>query len=309
MSLKNRLAAWFGKENPAAPHSAAAPTAEDVGEEKVDAAAAHAPAPLPGESEGPTTPAPEVPESASLHELAAISGSRGSVQAALEKGADPTLRDSEGRTPLHIAAMNGNAEVIELLSGHLISVDPYDNYRISPLLYALRSPHPGAPEAAKRLISKGAVLTLNVAFRMGDLHLINRLFSENKDALKACKAPEELLTDLVAAIRGVCDEKIDARNARGDDAAVEAVETEVIDRYLPVIHRVVDQGLHPDTFDMAGRPALFEALQFSSTLLAESLLKLGANPEFETSDGQSPARAAAGAHPRMQALLREYGAE
>lgn len=301
MSLKNRLAAWFGKENPAGAESSVA-----SGTEETEAA------PPPPASETIDVPAPppeDPPECASLHDLAAIPGAAGRIQAALEKGADPALRDSEGRTPLHIAAMNGNADVIELLSGHLISVDPYDNHRISPLLYALRSPHPGAPEAAKRLIAKGAVLTLNVAFRMGDLHLINRLFSENKDALKACKAPDELLTDLVAAIRAACDEKIAARNARGDDAAVEAIESEVIERYLPVIHRVADQGVHPDTFDMAGRPALFEALQFSSTLLAETLLKLGANPEFVTPDGQTPAQAAGGAHPRMQALLREYGAE
>ncbi|MBX3178156.1 MAG: ankyrin repeat domain-containing protein [Candidatus Hydrogenedentes bacterium] len=301
MSLKNRLAAWFGKENPAGAESSVA-----AGTEETEAAP---PPPASEATDGPAMPAQDFPEPASLHELAAITGSAGRIEAALEKGADPALRDSEGRTPLHIAAMNGNAELIDLLSGHLISVDPYDNYRISPLLYALRSPHPGAPEAATRLIAKGAVLTLNVAFRMGDLHLINRLFSENKDALKSCKAPEELLTDLVAAIRGACDEKIAARNARGDDAAVEAIESEVIERYLPVIHRVADQGVHPDTFDMAGRPALFEAIRFSSTVLAEFLLKLGADPDFEAADGQTPAQAAGGAHPRMQALFQECGAE
>lgn len=253
-------------------------------------------------------PVPEAPrvEADTLLACALIPGAASRCRELLEEGADPLGRDTEGRTALHLAAWHGNLKVLEVLCGEVISVDPLDNYRVSPLLFALRSDCPGSAEAVQYLIAKGAKLTLNVAFAMGDLQLINRLYSENKKALAACKAPDELLGDLMRAIRRVCEKKA---VGKGEPEARAAAEAAIMERYVPIIHRVVDQGLNPDSFGVTGRPALFDAVAFDSTVLAEALLKFGADPNFETESGDTPLRTAGEGRPEMVALLREHGAE
>jgi len=302
MSLRKALAGIFGKKEEndvSSPAEEMMPAVENedlsVGDDGVAEEAAAAAA----------TPTGGV-VCDTLHACAQTPGSAARCRELLEKGANALAGDAEGRTPLHVAAWLGNLAVLEVLCAEVISVDPFDDYRVSPLLRALRSPEPGAGEAAQFLISKGAKLTLNVAFALGDLHLINRLFLDNRKAYEACKAQEELLSDLMRAIRRACAEKV---AAKGREADVAAVETAVMDKYLPVIQKVVDAGLDPDVFGVAGRAPLFEAVQFESTLLAETLLKLGADPNSIAQEDETPLQVAGAGRPAMQALLREHGAE
>lgn len=298
MSIKSKLAALFGKSD-SSPETEPAEGAESESPAAPESA-------VEVEAEPEVEQLPELVGCDTLHACASTPGSAARCRLLLEKGANALEGDVEGRTPLHVAAWLGNLEVLKVLCAEVISVDPFDDYRVSPLLHALRSPEPGAGEAAQYLISKGAKLTLNVAFALGDLHLINRLFLENRKAYEACKAPEELLTDLIRAIRRACAAKTGARDSGAD---VTEAETAVMDKYLPTTQKVVDAGLDPDLYGIAKRPPLFEAVQFNSTLLAETLLKLGADPNSISQEDETPLQVAGPGRPAMQALLREHGAE
>tara|TARA_R110001592_G_scaffold69033_1_gene211595 strand:+ start:206 stop:1207 length:1002 start_codon:yes stop_codon:yes gene_type:complete len=292
----------MGKGEGHADETTAPPTPEDTSEIIVDD-----PDMEDDEDEDDINDVPEAPGAhvVTLHECAATPGSAQRCHELLENGADPLKQDAEGRSALHVAAIHGNVEILEQLREHVISVDPFDIHRLSPLISAIRAEQDGAVQL---LIKQGAKLTLNVAFALGDLHLINRIFSEDKEAFKHCKAPDELMTDLTTAIRRECDKKI-TENGAANEAAKITIEETVIERYVPTIERVVDMGCHPDTFESAPYPALFQAVQFRSPRLAATLLRHDANPDFEADDGKTPLGVATAKRPAMQALLKEHGAE
>jgi ankyrin repeat protein len=294
MSLFKKLGGLFGKGEDGTDS-----TPDVVGAEGAAAEVAVPPDPAAPE------PAPPTVDAETLHECAATPGSVIRCRELLEKGEDPLKQDADGRSALHVAAVHGNLEILEELKEHVLSVDPYDIHRLSPLICAIRAEQ---DPAAQLLIKQGAKLTLNVAFALGDLHLINRLFSEDKDALKHCGAPDELMTDFVTAMRRECDKEITKKGA-GDEASRKAIEDDVLERSVPIIERLVDMGCHTDAFDSADRPALFQALQFQSTVLAAVLLRHDANPDFETEDGETPLSVVPDNSPEMLSLLKEHGAE
>lgn len=61
-----------------------------------------------------------------LH-LQAMLGSEGCVSALLEHGASALYRDSQGRTPLHLAASCGHTEILRTLLKAAIKSDPLDS--------------------------------------------------------------------------------------------------------------------------------------------------------------------------------------
>jgi ankyrin repeat protein len=75
------------------------------------------------------------------------------ARALLDSGADPSLADDGGVTPLHVAAREGDVEMIRLLLAHRSPVDPRDRYRATPLHYAAARKQVGAVRA---LLAAGA---------------------------------------------------------------------------------------------------------------------------------------------------------
>lgn len=68
-----------------------------------------------------------------LH-IACYSSDLETVEELLRRGADPSLRDYNGRSPLHIATIESTEWVVEtLLSSPRISVDALDNFKSTPL--------------------------------------------------------------------------------------------------------------------------------------------------------------------------------
>lgn len=59
--------------------------------------------------------------------LQAILGSEGCVCALLEHGASALYRDSQGRTPLHLAASLGHTELLQTLLKAAMKSDPLDS--------------------------------------------------------------------------------------------------------------------------------------------------------------------------------------
>lgn len=62
----------------------------------------------------------------------------------IERGARVNARTSEGLTPLHMAAQNGNIPIITLLLDHRARINPIDNKGWTPLDRAVKWRHPDA---------------------------------------------------------------------------------------------------------------------------------------------------------------------
>jgi ankyrin repeat protein len=93
-----------------------------------------------------TAKAPDI----SIHE-AAKEGNIEAVKQHLAAGANVNAKDTNGWTPLHLAALNGQKETTEILIAEGADVNAGD--KITPLHYAAQY---GEKEIVELLISKGA---------------------------------------------------------------------------------------------------------------------------------------------------------
>lgn len=85
----------------------------------------------------------------------------------LQNGADPSLKDNEGWNLLHCASQGGNPVIIELVVGHVPSIDSENNRGITPLMAAARL---GKVQAVKFLLEKGASPSLEDNSGWNSLH-------------------------------------------------------------------------------------------------------------------------------------------
>src|SRR2546421_5314690 len=87
-----------------------------------------------------------------LH-VAAGYGQKEMVALLLSHGANVNARRNNGATPLHIAAHHGNAEIIELLAAHGAEIDARAAKNLTPLHMAVVQ---GKREAVSRLLAHNA---------------------------------------------------------------------------------------------------------------------------------------------------------
>jgi len=86
----------------------------------------------------------------------------GLVEALIHRGADLTVTDRDGRTPLHLAAARGYVDIVSMLLDAGVDVDQRLRSGETPLHWAARS---GMAQSAALLISRGA--QVNAVCRMG----------------------------------------------------------------------------------------------------------------------------------------------
>jgi ankyrin repeat protein len=75
------------------------------------------------------------------------------VRDLLKQGADPDVRDEDGRTPLHQAVLGNSVGLLGLLLEAGASIDAKDHHGRTPLHFAAEE---HAPEIARILLGKGA---------------------------------------------------------------------------------------------------------------------------------------------------------
>jgi ankyrin repeat protein len=93
------------------------------------------------------------------------------VRDLLRRGADPDVRNDEGRPPLVSAILGGSQPLVELLLGAGADVDARDPHGWTPLHFAAQEV---LPEMAERLIAQGA--NVNAQDEEGNTPLARAIF-------------------------------------------------------------------------------------------------------------------------------------
>lgn len=217
-------------------------------------------------------------ESTLLHH-AAMHGSTECIAALVALGADPKAQDSEGCTPLMMAAAGGHVEAVRELLKHDDRLNHASKYGLTPLVFAASR---GQEAVLQLLLERGAEYDIFTAAARGDLARVKELVAKDP-ALVEKEAGSQ--TPLAWAA---------TRN-----------RPEVL-RFL------IDQGSdinHHNNWEGSG---LAEAAWLGHMEIARILLERGANPEVGAGDdayGTPLHRACWQGNIEMVLILLKHGAQ
>ena len=135
-----------------------------------------------------------------LH-LAAVAGSHDTVQVLLGAGAKLTLADADGQTPLHAAASSGEDTICGLLVDAGAKVDALDCFGFSPLRWSILNGHASAVHilleaGADPTIEVEGVSPLELACAAGHLGVAATLIGAGAHHGRGCSFAIELATEM-----------------------------------------------------------------------------------------------------------------
>ena len=228
---------------------------------------------------------------------AAISKGDGQTALRLLKE-DPSLInacDRNGATPMHIAAEEGNVELVSWLLTKSASARKQDLKGLTPLDRAALAAYPNNPctqkfsAVAKLLLENGAQLTIRAAVALADLSRIRELIETSPELLRQIDSQGGLLTLAV------------------NHGQVEAVRL-LLDLGADVDERIVLKEVEEPTPSW-GMP-LWHAALAGHFDIAKLLLDRGADPNANVYASGWPLRNAwVNNHERVKQLLLERGAK
>lgn len=193
----------------------------------------------------------------------------------LHVGADPTIADKKGETPLHIACKHGHNKCVEILLAHDPRLKDFQNQQgLTPLckaLYRLETPFKEKEyyKTVDLLIQAGCDVNLSPVTNMTPLHLVAQKWCNSKVIEKLIKAGADVNAETVdssALMSALCRHRVDTAT--------------VMD--------LIDAGANVNYKNPSGKSVLHVAVAKSEDICVRHLLEAGANPNAVDADGSSP---------------------
>ncbi len=238
-------------------------------------------------------------------------GSVGIARALLDAGANPDVRPTTRparQTPLGLAILSGNRQLVDLLLAAEASHDLADDDGWTPFLVALAEED---MELAWMLLERGVDLTagagargtsaLHFAAQAGDLDMVNHLLGQGMAAENADGSGR---TPLVMAAEGTCSVEIaarlltagadvDARWGTADDPGYGALHYAARCGSLPLVELLIDEGATVDLLGDFGQTPLYAAAGHGDVQIVDALLVAGASPHLASENAVTPLHQAA----------------
>ena len=200
------------------------------------------------------------------------------VRKLLELGANVNLTGGLHRRPINIAAFNGNTEIVQLLLGNKVDVDPDDEYfHGSALGAAARGGHVGI---IRQLLGKGWNVNrkfktnhsaLFVAAKYGQVEAVQALMERNIDII----SQEEALD--IASKKGRSEVVIKILEAGANLRHEEAFHSAAFYGRNDILTLLQKRGITPELLSRA----LYDASDQERKETVDLLLNFGASPDAE----------------------------
>jgi serine/threonine-protein phosphatase 6 regulatory ankyrin repeat subunit B len=183
------------------------------------------------------------------------------VRFLIDKGADINARNSQGSTPLCVAAASNHKEVVELLLDEGANINAPGRRGYTPLGIAARC---GSKETAEFLIEKGA-----------NIHT-----PDNKGMTPLDLAKEWGWTEIVELLR--------EHGAEESEINEQTIEMAINSNNLEKVKELIAQGADVNVRDSRGNTPLIQAIIQRKLLFVEILVSGGADVNAKDEDGQTP---------------------
>jgi ankyrin repeat protein len=246
--------------------------------------------------------------------MAARLGELRIVELLLEAGANPRLRDEDGRYPLDLAREHGHSEVAERLESALKATESDASGNVDEDL--LLASERGEVEAIRRLLAQGADVNardtrskakrstpLLLAARHGHHEAVRALLQAGADVTASDLDEEQSLRQALWMYREVGAEAI---RAEGLTLGRTALHEAVARGDAAMAELLLEAGAPADPPDVVGLTPLLLAAQGGHAALVGRLLAAGANPKAADADksGTVAAAVASGSVECVELLLR-----
>ncbi len=242
------------------------------------------------------------------------------VQAIVAQNPDQVdAKNPHNNTPLHLAALNGNKDIVEFLIDNGADINLGDNENSPPIVNAAIAPHFDIVKlmldrgASPSLVDDNGMTPLHFAAIGGDPRIAELFLSRGTDANATNR--NGLSPAIYAAYRGKVDvlklledNGVDLHQTTGGGTSL--LHGAANNGSVETCEFLISKGIDPDVADTTGRTPLFDAAERGRFEAVQFLLKNGASATTVTSEDQSPLHVAVyGDDPQILELLLNAGAD